>query len=151
MQTPHCIGGTMGAVYGAVCLWQWKITPDEPGWDSWTDAPMSWKEAMAQEGSNYAGLVSKAFEGFDFTDMERRRDLTDSDRYILAKEGIFYIAYLDKGGTITIKNMIAGLPFYWFNPKTGVFVTEGITSSEGLFKTPDNNPWVLIIGKRRFK
>ena len=143
-------GGTMGVVYGAACLWQWKVNPDEPGWDSWTDAPMSWKEAMAQEGSNYAGLVSKAFADFDFADMERRRDLTDSDRYILAKEGVFYIAYLDKGGTITIKNMIAGLPFYWFNPKTGVFVTEGITSSEGTFKTPDNNPWVLIIGKRKF-
>ena len=142
-------GGTMGVVYGSVCLWQWKITPDEPGWDSWTDAPMSWKDAMAQEGSNYAGLVSKAFAGFDFADMERRRDLTDSDRYILAKEGVFYIAYLDKGGTITIKNMTAGLPFYWFNPKTGVFGTEGITSSEGLFKAPDNNPWVLIIGKKK--
>ena len=63
-------GGTMGIVYGAACLWQWKITADEPGWDAWTDALMSWKEAMNQEGSNYAGLISKAFEGFDFTDMK---------------------------------------------------------------------------------
>jgi hypothetical protein len=141
-------GGTMGVVYGAACLWQWKITPDEPGWDAWTDAPMSWKEAMAQEGSNYVGLVSKAFEGFDFADMERRRDLTDSDRYILTKEGVFYIAYLDKGGTITIKNMTSGLPYYWFNPIAGVFEAGGITSSEGTFKAHDNNPRVLIIGER---
>lgn len=143
-------GGTMGIVYGAACLWQWKITADEPGWDAWTDALMSWKEAMNQEGSNYAGLISKAFEGFDFADVERRRDLTDSDRYILAKEGLFYIAYLDKGGPIKIKNMKSGLPFYWFNPKTGVFETEGKASSEGSFKAPDNNPWVLIIGEKKY-
>ena len=117
-------GGTMGIVYGAACLWQWKITPDEPGWDAWTDALMSWKEAMNQEGSNFAGLVSKAFEGFDFTDMERRRDLTDSDRYILAKEGLFYIAYLDKGGPIMIRNMTPGLPYSWFNPKTGQWLAN---------------------------
>ena len=144
-------GGTMGIVYGAACLWQWKITPDEPGWDAWSDAPMSWKEAMAQEGSNYAGLVSKAFEGFDFADMERRRDLTDSDRYILAKEGLFYIAYLDKGGKITIKNITPGLPYYWFNPESGAFESEGETSDKGTFKAPDNNPWVLIIGERKYK
>ena len=144
-------GGTMGVVYGAVCLWQWKITPDEPGWDSWTDAPMSWKEALLLEGSNYAGVVSKAFEGFDFTDIERRWDLTASDQPLLAKEGIIYISYLDKGGAIKIKNMVPDLPFYWFNPGTGTFEAEGITSADGIFKAPDTKPWVLIAGKRIFK
>jgi len=105
---------------------------------------------MAQEGSNYAGLVSKAFEGSDFTDMERSRDLTDSDSYILAKEGLFYIAYMDKGGSIKIKNMTSGLPFYWFDPKKGAFGPEGLASSEGTFKAPDNNPWVFIAGERIF-
>ena len=144
-------GGTMGVVYGAVCLWQWKITPDEPGWASWTDAPMSWKEALVQEGSNYAGYVAKAFDGFDFADMERRWDLTVSDQPLLAKEGVFYISYLEKGGTITIKNMVSGLPFYWFNPENGEFEAEGITSTDGNFKAPDNNPWVLIAGDKKFR
>jgi hypothetical protein len=143
-------GGTMGVVYGAVCLWQWKITPDEPGWDSWTNAPMSWREAMAQEGSIYAGLVSKAFEGFDFADMEKRWDLTDANKPLLSKEGKFYVSYLNKGGTINIKNMAAGLPFSWFNPKTGDFAMKGRTTVEGIFKAPDVNPWVLIIGERKF-
>jgi len=144
-------GGTMGVVYGAVCLWQWKITPDEPGWDSWTNAPMSWKEAVVQQGSNFVGYVSKAFEGFDFADMERRWDLTASDQPLLAKEGVFYISYLEKGGIITIRNMVSGLPFYWFNPENGEFVAEGITSSDGIFTAPDNNRWVLITGDRKFK
>ncbi len=144
-------GGTMGVVYGAACLWQWKITPDEPGWDVWTDGPMSWKEAMAQEGGNYAGIVAKAFEGFDFADMERRPDLTDSKHYLLTKEGIFYIAYLNKGGTIKIKNVKSGMPFYWLNPKTGVYGSEGITTYGDIFRAPDDNPWVLIIGEKAFK
>lgn len=144
-------GGTMGVVYGAVCLWQWKITPDEPGWGDWTNAPMSWKEAMMQEGSNYAGHVSRAFDGFDFADMERRWDLATSGQPLLAKEGVFYIAYLEKGGAITIRNMVSGLPFYWFNPEKGEFAAEGITSEEGSFKAPDNNPWVLVAGHRRFR
>jgi len=91
-------GGTMRIVYGAVCLWQWKVTPDEPGWEIWTDAPMSWKEAMAQEGSKYPGLVSKAFGGYDFADMEKRHDLTGSKNLLLAKERTFYISYLEEGG-----------------------------------------------------
>jgi hypothetical protein len=144
-------GGTMGVVYGSVCLWQWKITPDEPGWDSWTNAPMSWKEALVQEGSNYVGHVSKAFEGFDFADMERRWDLTASGQPLLAKEGVFYISYLEKGGTIIIRNMVSGLPFYWFNPENGELAAEGITSSEGNFNAPDNKPWVLITGHRKFR
>jgi len=111
---------------------------------------MSWKEALVQEGSNYVGYVSKAFEGFDFTDMERRWDLTDSNKPLLAREGLFYVSYLDKGGEITIKNMVSGLPFYWFNPESGEFEAEGITSADGFFKAPDINPWVLLIGERVF-
>lgn len=141
-------GGTMGIVYGAACLWQWKITPDEPGWDTWTDAPMSWKEAMVQEGSIYAGLVAKAFEGYDFADIEKRWDLTDSIHPLLAKEGKFYISYMENGGTIYIKNMVPGLPYSWFNPKTGQITSGGITSADGTFKAPDGNPWVLIIGEK---
>lgn len=141
-------GGTMGIVYGAACLWQWKITPDEPGWDSWTDAPMSWREALSQEGSKYAGAVSKAFDGFDFADMEKRWDLTEGNKPLLAKEGVFYISYLENGGTIKIRNIPPGMPFYWFNPETGEFVTEGKTNSEGTFMAPGNNPWVLVVGNK---
>ncbi|MFO7622666.1 MAG: DUF4038 domain-containing protein, partial [Bacteroidales bacterium] len=131
-------GGTMGVVYGAVCLWQWKITPDEPGWDSWTNAPMSWREAMSQEGSNYAGLVSRAFDGFDFADMEKRWDLTDANKPLLAKEGKFYISYLENGGEIEIRNIPQGLSFCWFNPKNGEIAIQGTTSLNSAFKSPDN-------------
>lgn len=148
MQLMH--GGTMGVVYGAACLWQWKITPNEPGWPEWTNAHFSWREALGLEGSKYVAFISKAFQGFDFTDMEKRWDLTDGNKPLLSKNGIFYISYMENGGEIIINNVPAELSYFWFNPKTGEFSYKAKTNSEGKFKSPDNNPWVLIIGERTF-
>lgn len=141
-------GGTMGVVYGAAGLWQWKLTIDEPGWPIWTDQPVSWREAIDLEGSKYTGFVSTAFQNFNFTDMEKRWDLTEGNRPLLAKVGEFYVSYLESGGKIKIKGQSGELPFYWFNPRTGEFVSEGKTNAEWLFNAPDTNPWVLIVGNR---
>ena len=146
MQLMH--GGTMGVVYGAASLWQWKITADEPGWPEWTNSPHSWFDALDLEGSKYVGFVSKAFEGFDFTDMEKRWDLTDGKKPLLAREGKFYIAFLINGGEIRINGMPEQLPFFWFDPVNGKFVSEGKVTTGGLFVAPDEKPWVLIAGER---
>lgn len=148
MQMMH--GGTMGVVYGAACLWQWKITADEPGWPEWTNAPLSWRDALELEGGQYVGFFSRAFEGFDFADMQRRWDLS-GNKPLLAKEGNFYIAYLEKGGEIKIKNVPADLPFRWFDPVKGEFLKEERNGANGQFTAPDENPWVLIIGRRVIK
>lgn len=141
-------GGTMGVVYGAATLWQWKVTPDEPGWEDWTDAPLSWREALDLEGSRYVGQVSRAFEGYDFADMEKRWDLTKNNRPLLAIEGRFYISYLQNGDEITIRDVPEGLPFRWFDPVTGEFAEGGTTGKTGTFVSPGPQPRVLIIGKR---
>ncbi len=143
-------GGTMGIVYGAVCLWQWKITSDEPGWEVWTDAPMSWKEAMIQKGSSYAGFVSKAFDGYDFTDMEKRSDLTEGNRLMLAREDSFYITYLENGGEIKLKTLPDNLPYRWFNPANGEIIEAGLTGKKLEYRAPDSKPWVLIIGEKKW-
>jgi hypothetical protein len=143
-------GGTMGVVYGAVCLWQWKITADETGWDEWTNASLSWHEALDLEGSRYVGLVSRAFEGYDFTDMEKRWDLTGGKQPLLAVEGRFYISYLYQGGKIRIDNIPEGLSFVWYDPKTGTIGKQGKSKSDGWFVAPDENPWVLIVGEKKF-
>ena len=143
-------GGTMGVIYGAVSLWQWKITKDEPEWEEWTDAPYSWRDALDFEGGKYVGLISGAFEGFDFTDMEKRSDLTNGDKFLLAKEGVFYISYLANGGEIRIKNVHAGLSYRWFNPVNGEFVNEEKAKPDGVFIAPGNKPWVLIIGEKKW-
>jgi len=146
MQLMH--GGTMGVVYGAAGLWQWKVTDDEPGWDEWTDQSLSWDKVMKLEGSKYVGLVSKAFEGFDFTDMEKRWDLTDGDQPLLAVPGSFYISYLEEGGDIAINTIPEGLEYYWYNPKTGDVAESGETGAKGVFSAPDDAPWVFIAGSK---
>jgi hypothetical protein len=142
-------GGTMGVAYGAVGLWQWKVTPDEPGWPEWTNAPLSWRDALDLEGGRYVGLVSKAFRGYDVTDIERRWDLTASATPLLAKEGTFYVAYLPEGGEVAIKGVPAGLPVEWFDPRTGEIVGRGSAAADGRFTAPGRTPVVLLIGERR--
>lgn len=146
MQLMH--GGTMGVVYGAVGVWQWKITPDEPGWPEWTNAPFGWREALDLEGSRYVGAISKAFSGFDFADMEKRWDLTDGNHPLLAKEGIFYITYLERGGEVSISNVPSGLSYWWFDPVAGEFKQRGKTNADRIFMAPDKAPWVLVIGEQ---
>lgn len=143
-------GGTMGVVYGAVCLWQWKINAGENGWEKWTDARYSWREALDFEGSRYVGAIGKALDGFDFTDMEIRKDLCDPGKQLLAKEGIFYCSYLPEGGTIEIKNVPDMLDVFWFDPRSVKFHRAKKSTRDGAkFTAPSTSqPWVLIIGKR---
>jgi len=141
-------GGTMGVFYGGASLWQWKITPDEEGWTPWANQNKSWREALDMEGATYVGLVGKAFEGMDFTDMQKRPDLTDGDQPLLAKPGTFYISYLNTGGTITIEGVPSEMPYRWYDPKTGEFQEEGSTTEAARFQAPDNKPWVLVIGQK---
>ncbi len=145
-------GGTMGVVYGAASLWQWKVTDKEEGWTDWASQPKSWEGAMKMEGSKYVGYVSKALEGLDFADIEKRWDLSDG-KPLLAKEGQLYISYLNEGGTITIKGVPDGLSVRWFDPKTGSFADAGTTQGPSAgaerqvsFETPSEEPWVLIVG-----
>lgn len=140
-------GGVMGVVYGAAGLWQWKVTKDEPGWETWTDQPVSWRDALSLEGSTYVGLVSKAFDGYDYNNLEKRWDLADG-KPLLAVEGKYYVSYIEQGGSIKIKNLPAGMSYHWFNPKTGEMMSAGKTTAEGQFQPPNENPWVLIIGER---
>jgi len=141
-------GGTMGVVYGAAGLWQWKVTPDEEGWTAWAAQPKSWRQAMDMEGSRYVGLVGRAFEGLPFADMQKRPDLTAGDAPLLCQPGRFYVSYLNEGGSITIEGIPAGLPYRWYDPRTGDFSEAGETSARATFQAPGNQPWVLIVGER---
>ncbi len=141
MQLMH--GGTMGVVYGAATLWQWKVSPAEEGWPGWTDQPTSWREAINMEGSKYVGLVGKILGNIDLTDIERRWDLAGGNP-LLAKENERYISYLTEGGTIDISSLPQNLAYRWVNPKTGDIFKKGTTSSTS-FTAPTKNPWVLII------
>ncbi len=146
-------GGTMGVVYGAASLWQWKVTPDEKGWTDWAEQNKSWEQAMKMEGSIYVGFLTKALGGLDFADIEKRWDLSDG-KPLLAKVGKLYISYLNEGGEVTIEGVPDGLSVRWFDPKSGEFVDGGTVrqpaGAEGQvsFEAPSKEPWVLIVGER---
>ncbi|WP_299533592.1 DUF4038 domain-containing protein [Ulvibacterium sp.] len=141
MQLMH--GGTMGVVYGAASLWQWKVTPNEEGWEAWTDQPLSWKGALRLKGSEYVGLVGKILQGLDMTDIQKRWDLANG-KPMLAKEGQLYLSYLNDGGEIQIPNVPITLNYRWVNPKTGATKQLG-KATKTTFKAPSKEPWVLII------
>lgn len=140
-------GGTMGVVYGAGGLWNWKITASEPGWPEWANSMVSWKEALELEGSTYVGHLAKALNGFDVTDMEKRPELIEGSDYLLAKPGHFYLTYLPDGGSVRLKELPQHLKYYWFNPVDGKFLNQGVSTGQKVeFTSPNQDPWVLIIG-----
>lgn len=138
-------GGTMGVVYGAAALWQWKVSPEEEGWTAWASQPKSWKQALEMEGSKYVGLVARPFEGADFADMEKRPDLVEGEGQLLAKEGSFYLSYLPKGGTVQLKGVPERLEAQWYDPKSGAFKEVDANPTTGSYTAPDESPWVLVI------
>lgn len=141
-------GGTMGVVYGAGGIWQWKVSAGEEGWPDWADSQVSWQQALDLEGSRYVGYIARALEGMPFADMEKRPDLAGG-MPCLAKAGLFYVCYLSEGGEITLTELTPDMPYRWFNPKTGAFLEEDrVSEASQTFNAPDNEPWVLLLGKR---
>jgi hypothetical protein len=57
-------GGTMGVVYGAASLWQWRLHANEPDHADWCTAPgAGWREALEFEGSRYPALWQRSLMG----------------------------------------------------------------------------------------
>lgn len=145
-------GGTMGVVYGAGGLWNWKLFADEEGWPDWANTNASWSDAIEFEGSRYVGYLSKALAGMPFTDMQKRPDLADG-AHLLANPGKFYLSYLPEGGSIEIRGAPEGLPYRWFDPKKGEFAGGGDAPGGDSLRldAPSESPWVLIVGERETK
>jgi hypothetical protein len=142
-------GGTMGVVYGAGGLWQWKLTKDEPGWPAWANSEVAWSDAILLPGSQYVGYLSRAFRGFDTTDMEKHPELANGQP-LLAKPGSFYASYLPEGGELTVQGLPAGIPYRWFNPQTGAFEAEAKAAGGAVtFVAPGKEPWVLLVGEQK--
>jgi hypothetical protein len=140
-------GGTMGVVYGAAGLWQWKVSADEAGWTAWASQAKSWEGALEMEGSRYVGNLGKALGELDLADIEKRPDLLEKGQYLLAREGEMYLSYLPQGGEIVFKTLPGEVEMRWFHPRTGEFVAEPVKVSQRRFEAPDRGPWVLVLEK----
>ena len=138
-------GGTMGVVYGAGGLWNWKLFPEEKGWPDWANSNVSWKEAIELPGARYVGYFAKALNGLNITDIEKHPELAGGS-LCLARPGELYIVYLPEGGEVQLQKLAKGMTFQWFDPKTGEFYEEGTTEGEKQsFDADTNEPAVLIV------
>lgn len=143
-------GGTMGVIYGAGGLWNWKLSSNEEGWPDWANTNASWDQSMQFEGSKYVGYLSRALEGLDLTDIQHRPDLAYG-ALALAKESELYIVYLPEGGPVRLGGLREPMSYRWFDPKKGAWTGSGTIESDiiATLEAPDSNPWVLIATKNK--
>lgn len=120
-----CAGGTMGTVYGAGSLWQWKLRPDEPGHETWCEAANAgWREALDFEGSNYVGVLSKIFDGLPFAEMEPNWDFTLGKRGLTIPDKLL-IVYLPAGGDLIVTSAHVPVPYRVLDARSGEVVAKG--------------------------
>ncbi|NOK78991.1 MAG: DUF4038 domain-containing protein [Chloroflexi bacterium AL-N5] len=140
-----CAGGTMGVVYGAGSLWQWRLHKDEPGHQDWClAAEAGWQEALDFDGAQYVGIISKIFDGLAFTDMEPNWTFAISRRS-LAVPGRLYIVYLENGGDIAITDEQVPCDYKIIDPRTAQCLTSGRwTKAEPKVTSPRGVPYVIV-------
>lgn len=140
-------GGTMGVVYGAGSLWQWRLNADEPDHADWCTAPgAGWREALDFEGSKYPGIAAKIFNGLDFAGMEPNWTCTYGRRGLLVP-GKLFVLYLPTGGETAIISPDVPRSYRVFDPQTGQVVGRGNLedkqSAQAKSGSPDQ-PRVLV-------
>lgn len=138
-------GGTMGHVYGAGGLWNWKLSPEEPGWPEWANSNVSWREAIELPGAVYVGYMGKALSGLNITDIGRFPQLAEG-KLCLAHLGELYIVYLPNGGRVKLIGQPKRGTYRWFDPIKGEFVaSENLAEGQTEFEAPGKSPYVLIV------
>jgi hypothetical protein len=121
-----CAGGTMGVVYGAANVWQWKLHADEPGHSPYFTAPTGgWRDALDYPGSTYVGLVGRILDGLPTTDMQ-----PDWSSFLATRglrvPGRLQITY-EEGPGLLIPMREDGLPVHYriLDAVTGDLLAEG--------------------------
>lgn len=118
-------GGTMGVVYGAGSLWQWRRHRNEPGHQDWCQAPdAGWEEALAFEGSRYVGLISRIFDGLDFDGMAPNWWFIYGGRG-LEVPGKLYLLYRDHGAPFAVCDGRCPRNYRILDPRTGDTLARG--------------------------
>jgi hypothetical protein len=120
-----CAGGTMGVVYGAGSLWQWRLHRDEPGHAAFFLADgAGWREALDFEGARYVGLLARMLDGLPFADMEPNWEVTLGRRGLLVP-GRLFIAYTEDGGPLMVFGDQVPRRYRVLDPRTGDVLHSG--------------------------
>ena len=126
-----CAGGTMGAVYGAGSLWQWRLHREEPGHQEWCIAgEAGWREALDFEGSRFVGNIARILDGLPLADAAPNWEVTLGRRGLLVP-GKLYIGYTEEGGPLMLFGDQVPRRYRVVDPRTGAVLSEGTRASAG--------------------
>ncbi|TWD84650.1 uncharacterized protein DUF5060 [Kribbella amoyensis] len=118
-----CAGGTMGVVYGAAGLWQWRLHADEPGHpDRFLADGVGWREALDFEGSKYVGLAGKILRDLPLADLEP--DWTSLITPRALRAGRLRIVYQESARGIRIAAPDVPQHYTVVDPRTGATSTS---------------------------
>lgn len=141
-----CAGGTMGVVYGAGSLWQWRLHREEPGHNAFFLAPgAGWREAIDFEGARYVGLVSKILDGLPTTDMAPEWQVALTPRGLSVPDRLF-LAYAETGGPLTLlQPQRVPERYRVIDPSTGEILAAGVRAGEHqVIPAPHGSPLLFI-------
>ncbi len=139
-----CAGGTMGVVYGAASLWQWRLHANEPGHAAWCHAAEAgWREALDFEGSSHVGRIAHIVEGLPLTGMVPDWQGTVGRRGLLVP-GTLLIAYTGDGGPLRIRSDEVPRRYRVVDPRTGRVVRTGVRGGDDPIPDEGGAPRVYI-------
>ena len=140
-----CAGATMGVVYGAGSLWQWRLHGAEPGHEPFFLAEgCGWREALAFDGSTYVGMLGRILQHYTLTDAVPDWEVTLGRRG-LRRGNEFFLCYSEAGGPLMIVSDTVPLPYRIYDPRTGDCLATGIRGVGELFiPAPAGQPIVYI-------
>lgn len=137
-------GGTMGVVYGAGSLWQWRLDASEEHQEWCMARDAGWHEALDFEGSNYVGALSRIFEGLPLDGMEPDHGHTYG-RAGLIVPGKLFIVYYPAGAYLMLNranDKDVPTRYRVVDPLTGAILSQG--EGHGDFHIPGDGPCVVI-------
>jgi hypothetical protein len=140
-----CAGGTMGVVYGAGSLWQWRLHREEAGHEAWCVAEgAGWLEALDFAGSAHVGRLAQLLDGLPLTDMAPNWQVTLGRRGLLVP-GRLFIGYQEEGGPLRVFGEDVPRPYRVVDPRTGTIVGAGVRHTvDGLLADEGEGPRIYI-------
>lgn len=140
-----CAGGTMGVVYGAGSLWQWRLSPNEPGQATYFLAENAgWREALDFEGSRYVGLVTRILDGLPIADMAPNWQVTLGRRGLLVPDKLF-VGYQEVGGPVELMfGEQVPRRYRVVDPRTGQVLRDGTRAAGQGIPDDGEGPRVYI-------
>ncbi|HYE05254.1 MAG TPA: DUF4038 domain-containing protein [Planctomycetota bacterium] len=140
-------GGTMGVVYGAGSLWQWRPTRGEAQ-AGWAGADgCDWRDALDFPGAAHVGRIGRILDGLSLAGAAPDHRATYG-RSGLIDPGRLFLCYLEAGGTVDIIDERAPRPWRAIDLGTGDEIARGTrAAAHGRIALPDGRPTLVICAR----